>query len=68
MTIAARLAQRLRDLRTARGWTQTMLAERAKISRVHLARIEGQAKEPTLGVIDRLARALKVTPGRLLDP
>jgi transcriptional regulator with XRE-family HTH domain len=61
------MAKRLKQLRNAKGWTQEELARRARISRVHLARIETARMEPTLGIIEKLAKALKVKVGDLVD-
>jgi len=62
-----RMAKRLKALRAARGWSQADLAERSGVSRVHIARIETAKMEPTLGVIEKLAKALRVKPGELLE-
>ena len=51
---------RLKKLRATRGWTQKGLAERAGISHGYLARLETARQDPTLGVLERLAKALKV--------
>ena len=55
-----RLAIRLKRLREVRGLSQTALAEKAGISRGYLARLEAGRQDPTLSVIERLAKALKV--------
>jgi transcriptional regulator with XRE-family HTH domain len=67
MTLMDRMAKRLKDLRAARGWSQADLAARAGLSREYVARIETVRQEPTVGVIERLAKALKVKPGDLLE-
>jgi len=61
------MAKRLRALRLERGMTQAELAKRARISRVHVIRIEGAKQEPTLGVMERLAKALGVPVTALLE-
>ncbi len=62
-----RLAQRLKLWRKRRGrMTQTELARRAGITRVLLARLE-TGYDPKLSTVLRLAKALRVKPGRLLD-
>jgi transcriptional regulator with XRE-family HTH domain len=63
----ARMAKRVKALRLKRGLTQAELATRARISRKHVVRLEAAEQEPTLGVIERLAKALGVKPGRLLE-
>lgn len=56
-----RLAMRLKQLREERGLSQTALAEKAGISRGYLARLEAAQQDPTLMVIEKLAKALKVS-------
>jgi len=67
MSPQRRLAARIRKLRERRGMTQETLARRAKISRVYVAQIERQRQDPTLSVVVRLAKALKVKVGALVD-
>jgi len=67
MSPLKRMAKRLKTLRAARGWSQADLAERSGVSKVHIARIETSQREPTLGVIEKLASALRVKPGALLE-
>jgi transcriptional regulator with XRE-family HTH domain len=59
-------ARRIRQLRKALTLTQVELARRAGLSRTYLARVELGMQSPTLEVIERLARALRVRPGELL--
>ena len=61
------LAKRLRQLRDERGWTQAQLARRAQISRVYVAMLETQAADPRLSIVVRLAKALGVKIGALVD-
>jgi transcriptional regulator with XRE-family HTH domain len=67
MSPIRRMGKRLKALRLERGMTQAELAKRAGISRKHVIRIEAAEQEPTLGVIERLAKALKVRPAELLE-
>ena len=59
---AARLAYELgrtvRQLREARGWSQTELAEAASMTQSAVARFEGGGTVPSLPVLERLAGAL----------
>lgn len=57
----------IRRLRESHGWTQEELAERAEISATYLGFIERGENVPTLPLILRLADALDVSPGRLID-
>jgi transcriptional regulator with XRE-family HTH domain len=55
-----RLAMQVKRLRQAQGLSQEALAKRAGISRGYLARLETARQDPTLTVIEKLAKALKV--------
>jgi transcriptional regulator with XRE-family HTH domain len=58
---------RLRKIRTQRGWSQEELARRARISRVYLNKLETRKQDPRLSVVARLAEALKVRVGDIVD-
>jgi transcriptional regulator with XRE-family HTH domain len=63
-----RLSTMLRELRDDRKLTQEELAKRAKITRSHLSLLEsGHRKNPSLNVLKRLADALGVPVGELLE-
>jgi transcriptional regulator with XRE-family HTH domain len=49
-----------------RGLSQQALATKARISRGYLARLEAAEQDPTLGVLERLAKALGVSVSELL--
>ena len=53
--------------RQARGLTQAELASRAGVSRPNLSMIEQEARDLTVGTLKRLAEALQVRPGVLVD-
>lgn len=61
-----RLAQRLRDLRLERRWSLADLAERSKVSRATLSRIENDEVSPTATVLNRLCTAYGLTMSRLM--
>ncbi len=49
----------LKELRKAKGLTQSALAERAGVARVTINRLEtGQLQETTIGTLIKLAKAL----------
>ncbi len=56
----ARLGSRLRDLRTARGWTQEELARRAGLSKSYLSRIEDGDRQPSLASLLSLSQAFDI--------
>ncbi|MGQ9365484.1 helix-turn-helix domain-containing protein [Azospirillum sp. ST 5-10] len=60
-TIDARLAMRLKRLRTERGLTLEGLAERSGVSRSMISLVERGESSPTAAVLDRLAAGLDVT-------
>lgn len=60
------LAASIRRLAEARGTSLNKLADSAGISRSHLARILSGEASPTVAVLGKLARALKVQVEKLL--
>lgn len=58
---------RLRQLREAKDMTQAGLAKRAGISRGYLIRLEAAKQDPTLTMLERLAKALGVRLVKLLE-
>ena len=67
MDVRARLARNLRKLRLARGWSQEDFADRAGIHRTYVSDLERGARNPTISVVDKLAKGLEVSCGELLD-
>jgi transcriptional regulator with XRE-family HTH domain len=67
MDVRNRLAKNLRLLRRKKGWSQEAFAEEAGLHRTYISDLERGARNPTITVVDKLAAALGVTPGRLLD-
>ena len=67
MEIRQRLAVNLRRLRHDSGWSQEEFADRAGIHRTYVSDLERGARNPTITIVERLARALKVKAGSLLD-
>jgi transcriptional regulator with XRE-family HTH domain len=66
MSPARRMGKTLRQLREARTMSQAALAAKAKISAGYLLRLEAGRQDPTLGVLERLAKALGVPVTALL--
>jgi len=67
MTTRERFVMRLKKLRAERGMTQEALAEKAGISRSYIARLELGQQDPTLGTLEKLAKALKVPVAKFLE-
>jgi transcriptional regulator with XRE-family HTH domain len=61
------LGHRIRQLRQARGLSQPALGKRARLSAVSVSTIECGKTDPHVSVVRRLAAALKVRPGDLLN-
>jgi transcriptional regulator with XRE-family HTH domain len=62
-----RIGRVLQAKRETRGLTQESLAKRAKVARSYLAKLEaGHSKNPSLAVLQRLAKALGVPVAALL--
>lgn len=55
-----KLGKRVQKLRKNMGLSQEELAEKIKISRTHMGHVEQGRKSPSLKVMTKLAKALKV--------
>ena len=61
------LGEKLKDLREARGWSQSELARQARVRQALLSELEsGRKADSTGSVLRRLAEALKVSVDYLL--
>ena len=67
MDIRKRLGSNLKRLRNEQGWSQEEFADRAGIHRTYVSDIERAARNPTITVVEKLAKPLKVTASILLD-
>lgn len=67
MEIEQRLAERVRRFRRDRGWSQEELAHRADLHRTFISQIERATKRTTIHSVGKVAKALGVTFGDLLD-
>lgn len=61
------MARRIRELRTKRGLSQRKLAALSGVSREYIARIELGQHDPTLLILEKLAKALNVPVTELLE-
>jgi transcriptional regulator with XRE-family HTH domain len=66
--VTAAVAEHVRTLRTARGWSMDELAGRSGVSKGMVVQIEGARTNPSVGTLCRLADAFGVAIGRLLEP
>ena len=62
-----RLAQNLRKLRQAKGLSQEAFADEAGLHRTYISDLERAARNPTITVVAKVAKALEVRIGDLLD-
>lgn len=67
MQIQARLGSNVRRLREAKGWSQEDYADRAGIHRTYVSDIERGRRNPTVTVVEKLAKPFEVSAGSLLD-
>lgn len=65
--ICVRVGRRIRILRTARGWSQVMLADHSGISREHLSELERGRKEIGVRFLDKIAQALDVSLSQFFE-
>jgi transcriptional regulator with XRE-family HTH domain len=62
-----RLSRMLKTRREAKGLTQVELAKRARVTQTYIAKLEsGDKQNPSLGTLQRLAKALGVPVTELL--
>lgn len=61
------LGSNLRDARKRLGLTQEEVAERSGVHATEVSRIEAGKRDPRISTLRRLARAVEVSPGRLLE-
>ncbi|WP_307509700.1 helix-turn-helix domain-containing protein [Brevundimonas vesicularis] len=67
MDLVIRLGRNVRALRTASGISQEELAFRANMKRSYLSDLERGTRNPSVRALGRLAEALSVSPGSLLE-
>jgi transcriptional regulator with XRE-family HTH domain len=65
--IHERLAKNMRLLRRERKLSQEALAHEADLHRTYVSDLERCARNPSISAIDKLAKALGVSCGQLLD-
>lgn len=66
--ITTAVAERVRALRSGRGWSLDELAGRSGVSKGMVVQIEGARTNPSVGTLARIADAFGVTVARLLEP
>lgn len=61
------LGQNLRDARDKLGLTQEQVAERSGVQAGEVSRIESGKRDPQVSTVLKLAKAVEVKPGELLE-
>ncbi len=67
MDIRKRLGSNVRRLRLEKGWSQEDFADRADIHRTYVSDVERAARNPTITIVEKLAKALKVKASELIE-
>jgi transcriptional regulator with XRE-family HTH domain len=67
LDVNGRIAQRVRELRQAQGWTLEQLSERCGVSRSMISVVERGESSPTATLLDKLAAGLGVNLSSLFE-
>ena len=67
MEIRQRLADNMRKYRREKGWSQEELAYQAGVHRTYISGVERLVRNPTITIVGRIADALGVSVGDLVD-
>ncbi|MFY0639363.1 helix-turn-helix domain-containing protein [Maricaulis maris] len=67
MDIRQRLADNMRKYRREKEWSQEELAHQAGVHRTYISGVERLVRNPTITIVGRIAGALGVTVGDLVD-
>jgi transcriptional regulator with XRE-family HTH domain len=60
------IGKRLRQLREAKGLSQSDIGRRSGLLRSYISRVEGGHTAPSLATLEKLAKALEIEPYQLL--
>lgn len=64
--IYEKMGRKIQKARQEKGITQEKLAEMADISRTHMGHIEQGRRQPTLDVVQKIAKALRMKANELI--
>jgi transcriptional regulator with XRE-family HTH domain len=67
MDVRRRLGLNLKRLREEQGFSQESFADHCGLHRTYISGIERGVRNPTVVILDKVAKALKVPAGVLLD-
>jgi transcriptional regulator with XRE-family HTH domain len=68
MDVRRQLGLNIQRIRREKDWSQEDLAFESRIHRTYISGLERGIRNPTITIVARLAGALKVPLGTLLDP
>jgi transcriptional regulator with XRE-family HTH domain len=68
MAIRAVFAENLKRFRAQQGISQETLALKAGVERTYIGLLERRRHSPTIDLLEKLAKVLKVRPDELLRP
>ncbi len=67
MSLGGIVARNIRRIRRERGLSQEELASLVSINRNYVGMIERQENSPTVAMVERIAKALRIEPARLFE-
>ena len=67
MSVVVKFGRRVRKVRKALDMSQEELAHEADSNRTYISDVERGTRNPSIEVVERIAKALNVTMGSLLD-
>jgi len=67
MKIQSLMGKNVRNLREAKGWSQDRLADESGLHRTYISGVERGVRNPTIEIVQQLARALSVNASQLLE-
>lgn len=67
MDIRKKVGQNIKKYRLQKGWSQEDLAFECDLHRTYVSDVERGTRNPTILVLDKLAKAMKIPPSQLLE-
>ena len=67
MDVRRRVGLNLKRFREEQGFSQESFADHCGLHRTYISGIERGVRNPTVVVLDKIAKALNVSPGQLFD-
>lgn len=68
MDICVIVGKNIRALREDKGWSQEELADRTDLHRTYISGIERGVRNPTVIIVEKIARQLSVNAADILRP